>query len=160
MKRTVYITALAGMLVGPALLAQTPAPPAPRRAMTPPPLALPEPEIVPGFSFDALWPVAERSLVRELEVALSQNKYARVVTLSEQLVSRALASAAALLGSTADAPRDPVAIVLLLGVDGRRYLEFRALVRDVRAGHEPSLLEALAAYATVLDVRMARARVA
>jgi signal recognition particle receptor subunit beta len=136
-------------------------PPAARRAMTPPPpLAPPEPEAVPSFSFDALWPVAERSLVRELEVALSQGKYARAVALSEQLVSRALAGAAALLGSTTDAPRDPVAIVLLLGIDGRRYLEFRALVRDVRAGHEPSLLEALAAYATVLDVRLAKARVA
>jgi len=32
MKRTVCITALAGMLMGPALLAQTPAPPTPRRA--------------------------------------------------------------------------------------------------------------------------------
>jgi len=136
-------------------------PPAPRRAMTPPPpLSPPEPEVAPSFSFDALWPVAERSLVRELEDALSQGKYTRAVTLSEQLVSRALAGAAALLGNTTDAPRDPVAIVLLLGIDGRRYLEFRALVRDVRAGHEPSLLEALAAYATVLDVRLSKARVA
>jgi hypothetical protein len=126
----------------------------------PPPLAPAESEVLPAFSFDALWPLAERSLVRELEAALSQAQYARAVTISEQLVSRALAGAAALLGSTADAPRDPVAIVLLLGVDGRRYLEFRALVRDVRAGHDPSLIEALAAYATVLDVRLARARVA
>jgi signal recognition particle receptor subunit beta len=135
--------------------------PAPRRAMTPPPLAPPdaEPEL-PAFSFDALWPVAERSLVRELEASLSSGQFSRAVGLSEQLVSRALAGAAALLGNTADAPRDPLAIVLLLGIDGRRYLEFRALVRDVRAGHDASLLEALASYATVLDVRLAKSRVA
>lgn len=135
-------------------------PPAPRRALTPPPMQVPVPDSERiAYSFEALWPAAERSLVRDLELALSKNELGRAVTLSEQLVSRSLAGAAALLGSTTDAPRDPVAIVLLLGVDGRRYLEFRALVRDVRAGHEPSMVEALAAYATALDVRLARARV-
>jgi hypothetical protein len=112
-----------------------------------------------GFSFEALWPVQERPAVVELEAALAAGDPARAVALSEQLAARALASAASVLGSTADAPRDPAVVALLLGVDGRRYLEFRALARDARAGREISQIEALAAYAMAIDLRLARAKV-
>ena len=42
-------------------------------------------------------------------------------------------------------------------VEGRRYLEFRALVRDVRSGRGVNEGEALGAYATTIEVRLARA---
>jgi len=58
-----------------------------------------------------------------------------------------------------DAPRDPATTALLLGLEGRRYLEFRALVRDARSGHGVEASEALSAYATAIEVRLARARI-
>jgi mutual gliding-motility protein MglA len=112
-----------------------------------------------GVSFEMLWPVPERGTVRELEASLAQGDFERAITLAEQLVARALASAAALLGGNLDAPRDPSTVALLLGLDGRRYLEFRALVRDVRAGRGVNEAEALAAYAAAIEVRLARARI-
>jgi signal recognition particle receptor subunit beta len=147
----------------------TPPPPVPPMSEPPP---VPRPSSAPsalaeversqtalGVTFETLWPVPERSMVRELEATLAQGDFERSITLAEQLVSRALASAASLLGGNLDAPRDPSTVALLLGLDGRRYLEFRALVRDVRGGRGVNESEALGAYATAIEVRLARARV-
>src|SRR6478735_1645078 len=132
-------------------------PPMPRLSSVPPP---PEVSRAPaGMSFETLWPVPERSMVRELEATFARGEFERSVALAEQLVARALASAAALLGGNLDAPRDPSTVALLLGLDGRRYLEFRAVVRDVRGGRGVNQSEALAAYATAIEVRLARARI-
>jgi hypothetical protein len=98
-------------------------------------------------------------MVRELEASLAQSDFEKSITLAEQLVARALASAAALLGGNLDAPRDPSTVALLLGLEGRRYLEFRALVRDVRGGRGVNEAEALGAYATAIEVRLARTRI-
>lgn len=139
--------------------AAAPAEPAPLR----PAAESVEPAAAPAarspFSFDVMWPSSERPLVRDLEAALGSGEYERALTLSEQLVARALASAGGVLGSTPDAPRDPAVVALLLGAEGRRYLEFRALVRDSRAGRPVSELEALAAYAFAIELRLARARI-
>jgi signal recognition particle receptor subunit beta len=134
------------------------APPAPTLAA---PVTSPaETEQAPAtWSFDILWPSNERALVRDLETALASRQYARALALSDQLVARALASAASVLGSTPDAPRDPAVVALLLGAEGRRYLEFRALVRDARNGREVAEFEALAAYAFAVEMRLARNRV-
>jgi hypothetical protein len=78
--------------------------------------------------------------------------------LADQLVARTLAGAASVLGSAPEAPRDPATVVLLLGIDGRRYLDFRALVRDTRSGRAPSEFDGLSAYAFALQVRLARTR--
>jgi len=132
-------------------------PPVPRLSSVPPvPEALPQQS---GVSFETLWPVAERSTVRELEALLAQGDFERAIALAEQLVSRALASAASLLGGNLDTPREPSTVALLLGLEGRRYLEFRALVRDVRSGRGVNEGEALGAYATAIEVRLARARI-
>lgn len=122
-----------------------------------------EPVSVPGaagFTFEALWPTApERALVRELEQALVAGDFARSLAGADRLVARSLASAGALLGGSQDAPRDPATVLLLLGLDGQRYLELRALVRDVRAGRAPGLLDALRAYATAIEARLLRAKI-
>ena len=73
----------------------------------------------------------------------------------DQLVARALASGAALAGSAHDEPRDPALVALLLGVEPRRYLKFRSLVREARAGALLSVEAGLSAYAFVLDLRRA-----
>ncbi|HTA94106.1 MAG TPA: hypothetical protein VK745_31220, partial [Polyangiaceae bacterium] len=133
-------------------------PPAPRLSSMSPPLR-PSEANESGVSFDLLWPAQERGTVRELETSLSQGDFERGVTLADQLVARALASAATLLGGNLDAPRDPSTVALLLGLEGRRYLEFRALVRDVRGGRGVSANDALSAYAMAIEVRLARARI-
>jgi signal recognition particle receptor subunit beta len=112
-----------------------------------------------GASFGPLWPPSERGVVRELESALAREDFTRAVNFCEQILSRTLASAASVLGSTSDAPRDPTVIALLLGLDGRRYLEFRALLKDSRAGRPMTQNEALSAFALAIDARLARTKV-
>jgi signal recognition particle receptor subunit beta len=62
---------------------------------------------------------------------------------------------AAGLAGNAEAPRDPGLVVLLLGLEGRRYLAFRTSVRAARAHEAVSSSEALEAYAFALEVRRA-----
>ncbi len=127
---------------------------APDKAPVQEPEPLPSPAPATHSSFAGLWPSAEHDAVRELETALARAEFESVVAVSDQLVSRVLAGAATLLGSTADAPRDPATVAMLLGLDGRRYLRFRALVRDARSGHAISETEALAAYAFAIQARL------
>ncbi|MEI9940422.1 MAG: gliding motility protein [Pseudomonadota bacterium] len=141
----------------PAMLPMTEPPPVPRLSSVPPPPEALHRQL--GLSFEMLWPVPERSTVRELETSIAEGDFERAIMLAEQLVARALASTAALLGGNLDAPRDPSTVALLLGLEGRRYLEFRALVRDVRSGRGVNEGEALGAYATAIEVRLARARI-
>ncbi len=122
-------------------------------------LATPAARVAGSVSFEALWPAPERVSVRELEAALSDGDYAAVITLADRLVARVLASAGALLGGAQDAPRDPATVALLLGLDGRRYLELRSSVREARMGREPGLLDALRAYAAAIELRLLRAKI-
>jgi hypothetical protein len=135
-------------------------PPAPMRAPTPepPPVAVPVAQSR-GASFELLWPPNERTLVRDLESALAAGDYSRAIAGCEALVARSLAGAAVALG-TSDAPRDPATVALVLGIDGRRYLEFRSLAREARAGRGVAAPEALGAYALAIEIRIARAGVA
>jgi len=109
-----------------------------------------------GVGFELLWPVSERSLVFELESALRAGDPSLALRSCEALIARSLAGAAAALG-TNDAPRDPVTMALMLGIDGRRYLAFRALSREARQGRAVSPTEALSAYALAIQIRIARA---
>jgi signal recognition particle receptor subunit beta len=108
-----------------------------------------------GFSFGALFPQGERGVVTVVESSLALGDPTAAITAMDQLVARALASGAALVGSAHDAPRDPALVVLLLGIEPRRYLKFRALVREARGGSLVSPEAALAAYTFVLDLRRA-----
>jgi len=129
----------------------------------PPPAPAPSPRLPAsapaGASFELLWPHGERGQVRELERALAAGDHSRALIECETLVARSLAGAAAALGN-ADAPRDPATVALVLGVDGRRYLEFRGLARDARAGRSVVASEALAAYALAIEIRLARSGIA
>lgn len=141
----------------PAMPSMSEPPPAPRISSVPPRDL--QAAVSSAFSFELLWPAQERITVRELEDSLAQSDFERAITLADQLVARALASAAGLLGGNLDAPRDPATVALLLGLEGRRYLEFRGLVRDVRSGRGVNANEALSAYAMAVEVRLARARI-
>jgi hypothetical protein len=112
-----------------------------------------------GVSFSALWPEAEVAVVNDLEEAMASGDYQTSVLLADQLVARSFAAAAGLLGAMTEAPRDPALVAMLLGLDGRRYLEFRGTVRDTRSGREVDPPRALSAYAFAIEVRLARLRV-
>jgi len=92
--------------------------------------------------------------VRQLEAAAGGGDAAGSVLIADVLVGRLLASA---VGGSADAPRDPLVVVTLLGVDGKRYLTFRATVRAARARQAVTLGQALEAYAFALEVRRVQA---
>jgi mutual gliding-motility protein MglA len=111
-----------------------------------------------GVSFAELWPEGEQEMVRDVEDAISRGRYWRAIELCETLVSRVLAGAAGLFGSN-DAPRDAAVVPLLLGLDGRRYLAFRSIVREARGDGLITAREALSAYAFAIDCRIARSSI-
>jgi hypothetical protein len=111
-----------------------------------------------GVSFAELWPEGEQDMVRDLEDAIARGRYWRAIELCETLVSRAFASAAALF-STSDAPRDAAVVSMMLGLDGRRYLAFRSIVREARGDGLITAREALSAYAFAIDCRLARSAI-
>ena len=107
------------------------------------------------FSVAELWPEGEREAVRQTETLIGARDAHGAVLACDLLLTRVLASAAALAGSV-DAPRDPGLVSLLLGLDGRRYLAFRAAVRAARHKEEVSVRDALECFAFLLEARGAR----
>jgi hypothetical protein len=107
------------------------------------------------FSFAPLWAESEREAALDVERAIARGDGAGATLACDLLVTRVLASAASLAGNV-DAPRDPGVVALLLGVEGRRYVSLRALVRAARAGDPVRAEEALEAYAFALEARRAR----
>jgi mutual gliding-motility protein MglA len=121
-------------------------------------LAVPTIAPPPGtshFSLAELWPESERESVRQTELLIGARDAHGAVLACDLLLTRVLASAAGLAGA-ADAPRDPGLVSLLLGLDGKRYLVFRASVRAARQREEVSIGEALDCFAFVLAARTAR----
>jgi signal recognition particle receptor subunit beta len=110
-----------------------------------------------GLSFAALWPENDQEAIREIEAHLASGEFPRALEGMDVLLSRVFASAGALL-RTSDAPREPAIIPLLLGLGGSRYLAFRALLREARSGVTPEERSVLAAYAFVIEARLARDR--
>jgi mutual gliding-motility protein MglA len=111
-----------------------------------------------GVSFAELWPEGEQETVREVEEAITRGRYWRAIELCESLVARVLASAAGLFGSS-EAPRDAAVVPILLGLDARRYLAFRSIVREARGDGLITAREALAAFAFAIDARIARSSI-
>lgn len=138
-------TAAARVADRPSVHAQAPAPAS----------EAPRAPAAPGLSFAELWNEPDQAMVREMESAIAGGRYTLALELCEALLSRVLASAASLFG-TSDAPRDAAVVPLLLGLDGRRYLSFRALVRAARGGTIVTARDALTAYALLIDARIAR----
>jgi mutual gliding-motility protein MglA len=107
-----------------------------------------------AFSLVSLWSEADRDAARQLETAAGNGDAATAVLVADVLVTRVLASA---VGGNADAPRDPALVVSLLGIDGRRYLAFRATVRAARTRQSVTLNDALEAYAFAVEIRRIQA---
>src|ERR1700690_1640533 len=111
-----------------------------------------------AFTLVDLWPPADHESVRRVEQLLGARDAAGAISACQDLLSRALAAASILLGAQAH-PRDPAVVVALLGLDGARYLAFRAAARGVRAKRAATLREALQCYAFAIEARATVARV-
>jgi len=119
------------------------------------PTVAPSSSLTPGFSLASLWSEGERESARRAEQLIAANDAAGAVLACDLLLARMLASAAGLAGAQ-DAPREPGLVCLLLGLDGRRYLAFRAVVRAARTGEDITTREALEAFTFLLETRRAR----
>ena len=109
-----------------------------------------------AFSFAELWPVEQRETVQLLEVALAQGDHEGVLRLAEQAAVRALTTVADLLEAPLDTPHEATTAVWSLGIDGRRYLDFRSLMLHSRlTDKKPTHADALRAYVFVLDLQCA-----
>jgi signal recognition particle receptor subunit beta len=117
-----------------------------------------DPAKAAAVSFAELWPEGEQEVAREIERAISDARYWRAIELCDGLVSRVLAATSGLLGST-ETPQEPALIPLLLGLDGRRYLTFRSIVRDAREGGLITARQALEAYSFAINARIARSSI-
>lgn len=121
------------------------------------------------FSLAELWPASDRDTVRRAELALAAKDTATAVAVCDDLLSRVLAAGSLLVAgagapgapaSQATSGRDPALVVLLLRLDGPRYLAFRSVTRAVRAKREPTLLEALECFMFAAEARQALDRAA
>jgi hypothetical protein len=111
------------------------------------------------FSLAELWPSADRPAVRRAELCLAARDAVGAIQACEDLVSRVLAAGSVLLGGQPN-PRDPAIVVTMLGMDGARYLAFRAITRGLRAKREPVLKEALECFLFAVEARRSLDRVA
>jgi hypothetical protein len=110
------------------------------------------------FSLSRMWPHADRDIVRAVENSLARCDWVSAVTDCGKLVERTLAVVAQVCGEPA-LLSSPSACCLLLGLDGRKYLEFQRVLSSVRESCIPSEHEALQAFAFALGVRQARASI-
>jgi signal recognition particle receptor subunit beta len=136
-------------------------PPSGGSAASPPPLLAPErhettpaPPSLGAFTLVDLWPAADREAVRRAEIFLGSRDAPGAVAACEDLVSRVLAAGSVLIGGQSH-PRDPALLVSLLGLDGTRYLGFRAVARNMRAKKAPTMREALECYTFAVEARRA-----
>ncbi len=118
----------------------------------------PAPPSASSFSLGDLWPPGDRESVHRAEHLLAMRDASGAIAACEDLLSRVLATGSVLLGGQPHA-RDPALVVSLLGLNGARYLAFRAVARGVRAKREPTLREALECYAFAIEARRALDRV-
>jgi signal recognition particle receptor subunit beta len=110
----------------------------------------------PGLSFSQLFAPGERALIEQIEQSIAHGDYSDALGMCDAAISRMLASVASLVAhdGTKASPHDP-ALPLLLGLDGRRYLSFRALARRARQIGDVGMRDALESYAFVLEARVA-----
>ena len=99
-------------------------------------------------------PIAE--IVCSAEESLARCDWVQAVTDCGKLVERTLAAVAQICGEPGLLQTSAVCCILL-GVDGRKYLEFQRVLSAVRESCLPSEHEALQAFAFALGVRQARA---
>lgn len=120
-----------------------------------PPTALPDEG--PALTFRHLFSgaQAERRAVELCEAHLARGEAKAAILACDVALSRLLATVAASLGSQS-APKDPALVAYLLGLEGPRYLAFRALVRAARKNEPVTLAAAFEAFLLLLEANRLR----
>lgn len=131
-----------------------PPPPALTREVSAPPRRRSNPPVSGGVSFAELWPEGERELAREAERAVATERFALAIEICDELLGRAIAAAVNLIGAP-EGPASASSVVLLLGLDGQRYIALRAALFAVRGGMGVTARDALHAYAFAVEARLA-----
>lgn len=93
---------------------------------------------------------------RRVERSISAGRFADAIVAAERLVSAVLAEAAS------DAAMDGASeetLVLLLGLEGNRWLAFRRILRRAHEGGPLNDRDALEAYAMAIDLRLRSSRI-
>lgn len=125
--------------------AAPPAPPSPRT----------DGRAVPTGPTWADWFPEDGPQVRAIEGALCEGRLAEAVLGCARLVDTIVGR----VGRWGDMEGAPGDVLALLGVPGARWLGFRHVLRRSREGTSVDTTEALAAYALVIELRLAEARV-
>jgi len=112
----------------------------------------------PSFTLARLWPHADREIVRAVEKSVARQDWVSAVTDCGTLVERTWA-AVAQLSADPGLVQSPTLCCLILGVDGRKYLEFQRVLTSVRESCIPSEHEALSVFAFALGVRQSCATI-
>lgn len=109
-----------------------------------------------GLSFSPLFAPNERALIEQIEQSIAHGAFADALGMCDAAITRLLSSVAAIIGNDGTPPSayDP-ALPLLLGLDGRRFLAFRALARRARQIGDVGIRDALESFAFVLEARVA-----
>ena len=119
------------------------------------PYDLTVPKAQASFSLCQLWPLSDRDVVRSVESALSRRDWVTAVSDCATLIERTLHTVAHTSGESV-LTQSPAVCCMLLGVDGRKYLEFQRVLSAVHKSCMPSEHEALQSYVFAIALRQAR----
>ena len=108
-----------------------------------------------SLSFAPLFAPTERALVEQIEASIAHGAYADALGMCEAALRRLLASVASLIAGDEHAALQDPSVALLVGLDGRRYLAFRALARRARLVGDVGIVDALESYAFLLEAKVA-----
>jgi signal recognition particle receptor subunit beta len=123
-------------------------------AIAPPP---PEPEPEPAtkhFTFAQLFSPAERALVEQIEETIAHGDHADAIGVCEAALGRILGRVAHAIGDDGARGGSDASMAILLGLEGRRYLAFRALAKRARDVGDVGSRDALEAYSFLLEARV------
>jgi hypothetical protein len=115
----------------------------------------PGPALVHGPSWAPAFPPEQIPQLTQLEQDLIEGAFREAIQRCDALSSELLADTAEQHGLESD-ERKPMMVALCLGLPAERWRMFRALVHQARLGAEVTELEALDAYAILIELNRLR----
>jgi signal recognition particle receptor subunit beta len=110
-----------------------------------------------GPSWSSAFPGDQAPQVAQIEQELVRGDFRSAMLRLDSLASELLADAAQESGLEAEEKR-PAVVAMCLGLPGERWRGFRALIQEARLGAEVTELQALDAYAVVIELNRLRVR--
>jgi hypothetical protein len=125
---------------------------------------LPRPSLPPShpapspFSFSTLFAPAERHLVEQIEASIAYGAHGDALGICDATLRRMLAGVGAATGVEptrgVDGSGEPT-LLMAMGIEGRRWLAFRAALLRSRRGDTISARDSLEAFAFLVEARIA-----